>query len=182
MRATAAELSLEDPLARLDLRQRFGVTTEAREEPHDRRVRHVLERIDRHTLACIGESILRRHGESFHECVEHAQPERADALSFGTEPLVEAVAIRKVQAFEEVAREQLGRRAKTGGLRRERARSRLRCRLEKIHVHSVRFEPDALPVSDEPLLVAVVDEWPELGQTPAECGPRVVGTIPEEIT
>jgi hypothetical protein len=38
------------------------------------------------------------------------------------------------------------------------------------------------PITDEPLTAPIVDERPQLRQTPAKRGARVVGTIPEQIT
>ena len=124
---------------------------------------------------------LGRTSEAVKERRQRGHAEPAEPLALRQAPLMEAVAVGEVEPIEELAGKQPGNDFErldigAGDLRRGQ-------NLDAVEVdHCIAGgEADTLAVGRKTLRRAVIDQRPELGETPAQRRPRIVWPIPEEV-
>lgn len=171
----------QETLARLDLLESFAGAPERAEQLDDGDVCGLRERVDCDARAREHQRALRLGAASLHERFEGGDAQRARRLPLGDAPLVEPVAPGQVEAFEELAAERRRHALESLGRGRRGAAGQRGARLEQVDTGAARVEGHVLAVGDEPLALRVVDERPELGETPAQGGAGIVGPLPEQL-
>jgi hypothetical protein len=130
---------------------------------------------------CLEVNERRVTGRDAREMLQHREAVTAKSTPLGGEPGLEQRAAADLQAVEKRAGEQLVQPRET--LHRQLLNARRDCAedLDSVHAAAGQVEVDRVAVGLDPATAEVVDQAPDLAQTPAKFAPRILGHVPKQI-
>ena len=120
-------------------------------------------------------------GSALDEMLEQGGVAAAESPALGGEPAVEDRAAADLQALEELAAEQRGQRPLPVRWELLDAFAGRAGHLDRVDETVREVEPHGVAAGLDALLAALVDQAPDLAETPAELAARVVRHVPEEL-
>ncbi len=191
------DLNLQDAAAALVLLQGFARAAQPDEELDDRDVPRLGEGIDGHACPRVPQGVFGHRGQTLHQGRQDRRAHPSRGLALGDAPLVEAVALGQIEAFEQLASEHRGgpaknfdrdldrdlasvdRTADRGVDRRRGLRAEIVANGRSIDARAARYERHVLAVGREARGPNLVDERTQLRQAPSKRGARVARPVPE---